>query len=146
MAKAVSAILTPRVTQSLPEEWRGEYPEDRAAKWVEDLDQEAVILLVLGRPTKNVIGLMILFESDDEQSGRSVRIGYMLAENAWGKGYATELLQGLIGWCRTMEVSSIIGGVERDNVASRRVMEKNGFVALPNALSRGELLYELRLQ
>ncbi len=146
MANAVSAILTPKVNQSLPEDWRGEYTEYRAAKWLEDLDQEAAILLVLDRPTNNAIGLMILFESDEKQSARSIRIGYMLAENVWGKGYATELLRGLVGWCRTMEISSIIGGVERDNIASQRVMEKNGFVVLPNVRGHEELLYELELQ
>jgi [ribosomal protein S5]-alanine N-acetyltransferase len=146
MAKEVSAILTPRVSQSLPEDWRGEYSEDRAAKWLEDLDQEAAILLVLERPSKSAVGLTILFESDEKQSGRSIRIGYMLSENAWGKGYATELLQGLIGWCRTTDISSIIGGVERDNFASQRVMEKNGFVVLSNTQSRAELLYQLELQ
>jgi RimJ/RimL family protein N-acetyltransferase len=146
MAIAVSTILTPRVNQALPEAWRGEYSEARAAKWLDDLDQEATILLVLDCTTKNAIGLVVLFESDEEQPGHNVRIGYMLAENVWGKGYATELLQGFIGWCRTTEISSIIGGVERDNTASQRVMEKNGFVVLPNTQGHAELLYELEIQ
>ncbi len=146
MATAVQAILTPRVNQSLPEDWRGEYSEDRAAKWVEDLDQEAAVLLVMNRSTNRAIGLMTLFEDDQKQSGPCVRIGYMLAENAWGKGYASELLQGFIGWSRAMKIASIIGGVERDNIASQRVMQKNGFVVALNSEGHAELLYELDLQ
>lgn len=146
MAKAVMKILTPRVTRSLPESWQGEYSEDRTARWIEERDQEAALLLVLDRSSKNPVGLMILFESDEGQSGRSIRVGYMLAEAAWGKGFATELLRGFIDWCRTVEVSSVIGGVERDNVASQRVMEKNGFAVQPRDKSDGQLLYRLDIQ
>jgi ribosomal-protein-alanine N-acetyltransferase len=145
MASAIAAILTPRVTQTLPEVWRGEYSEDRAAKWLDALDREAATLLVLDRSSKNPIGLIILFENSAEHSRCRVRVGYILAETAWGKGYATELLRGLVSWCRDMRISSIVGGVEQENVASQRVMEKNGFVVLPNEQADGELLYELVL-
>lgn len=146
MINAVAAILTPRVTQSLPEDWRGEYSHSRAAKWLEDIDQEAATLLVLDGTTRNPIGLMILFESVEERSGHTVRIGYMLAESAWGNGYATELLQGFVNWCKNTEIASVIGGVEKDNVASQRVMVKNGFTVLANSQIHSEILYELRFQ
>ena len=146
IVNAVAAILTPRVTQSLPEEWRGKYSHSRAAKWLEDIDQEAATLLVLDRITRNPIGLMVLFESVEERSGHIVRIGYMLAESAWGNGYATELLQGFVNWCKKTEIASVIGGVEKNNVTSQRVMEKNGFRVLANPQIHSEILYELRLQ
>jgi ribosomal-protein-alanine N-acetyltransferase len=146
MAHAVAAILTPKVTQSLPEDWRGEYSNDRVAQWLEDIDREATTLLVLDRSSNNPIGLMILFEEDEDQSERSVRVGYMLAETAWGQGYATELLHGLVDWCRTVEITSIIGGVAKDNVASRHVMEKCGFEISPSTQADVELLYELDLR
>jgi RimJ/RimL family protein N-acetyltransferase len=145
LASTIAAILTPKVTQTLPENWRGNYSEERAANWLDALDREAATLLVLDRSSNNPIGLIILFESSEEHSRRSVRVGYMLAETAWGKGYATELLRGLVNWCRDMGISSIIGGVGQENVASQRVMEKNGFVVLPNEQADGELLYELVL-
>jgi ribosomal-protein-alanine N-acetyltransferase len=146
MAFAVASIFTPEVTQSLPENWRGEYSKDRAAKWLEDIDREAATLLVLDRSSKNPIGLMIVFEDDEQQSGRSVRVGYMLAETAWGQGYATELLNGFVAWCRTVEITSIVGGVARENVASQRVMEKNDFRRLPQSQGQEELLFKLELQ
>lgn len=143
MVNAVATILTPRVTQSLPEAWRGEYSHHRASKWLEETDQHAATLLILDRASGKSIGLMILFENVEE---RSVRIGYMLAESAWGSGYATELLQGFVGWCKKMDVALVIGGVDQDNVASQRVMEKNGFGIAGNSQSHGQLIYELQLE
>ena len=57
-----------------------------------------------------------------------VRLGYLLAEDAWGQGYASELVEGFVRWCRQHPpIASIAGGVARDNVASVRVLTKNGF-------------------
>lgn len=144
MAEAVVSILTPRVTQSLPEGWQGEYTVNRASRWVAERDQEGATLLVLDGSSKTPIGLMILFESEEGDSGRCIRIGYLLAESAWGQGFASELLEGFVGWCRTTDTSSVIGGVARENIASRRVLEKNGFAILPNSRDQHELIYELR--
>lgn len=145
MAEAVVAILTPRVTQSLPEGWQGGYTLDRASTWIAERDQEGATLLVLDSASKSPIGLMVLFESDEEGGGRYVRLGYLLAESAWGRGYGSELLKGFVDWCRTVEVSRVIGGVARENGASRRVLEKNGFSVLPDTRNQQELIYELRL-
>lgn len=145
MAQAVVTILTPRVTQSLPEGWQGEYTVDRASRWIAERDQEGATLLVLDVASKTPIGLIILFESEEKGVGRCVRIGYMLAESAWGRGYGSELLKGFVDWCRTVDISSIIGGVARDNLASRRVLEKNGFDILAGAQNQQELIYELSL-
>ena len=146
LASAIVTILTPPVTQSLPEGWQGEYTIGRAARWIEEREQDAATLLVVERSSKTAIGLMFLFESDDDQSGRSVRVGYLLAESVWGQGLASELLKGFVDWCRTVEISSIVGGVERDNIASQRVLEKNGFTILPSVKDCGELVYELQFQ
>jgi len=146
LASVVRAILTPPVTQSLPECWQGEYTVERASEWIEERDQEGATLLVMDRSSGVPIGLMILFESDDEQLGRCVRVGYLLAEPVWGRGLASELLNGFVDWCRTVDISSILGGVERDNIASQRVLAKNGFEVLPTAKEHGDLLYVLQLR
>ena len=146
MAQAVATILTPRVTRSLPEGWQGEYSADRASMCVAERDQEGATLLVLDGASKAPIGLMVLFESEEEADGRCIRIGYLLAESAWGRGYGSELLKGFIDWCRTVDISSVIGGVARENSASRRVLEKNGFSVLPGVQDQQELVYELRLK
>ena len=57
-----------------------------------------------------------------------LRIGYLIAEQDWGKGLATELLAGLVAWARSQpSVHSVTGGVDPANLASARVLTKNGF-------------------
>ncbi len=53
-----------------------------------------------------------------------VRLGYLLAERGWGRGMASELVAGFVGWCRENGVVSISGGVAIDNPASARVLVK----------------------
>ena len=145
LAQVVCVLLTPSVTQSLPERWQGEYTTERASQWIEERDGEGTTLLVLDRLSGTPIGLMILFENDDDPRGRIVRLGYLLAESAWGKGLASELVRGFVEWCRTVDIASIVSGVERDNVASQRVLEKNGFVLQQDKDDSADLFLELRI-
>lgn len=145
LADVISTTLTPRVTQSLPEGWQGAYTIERASEWIQERDREGATLLVVERSSRVPIGLMILFESYDEKSGSAVRLGYLLSEPAWGQGFASELVRGFVDWCRMVEIAIILGGVERDNLASQRVLTKNGFMSQPTAEDHGELIFELRL-
>ncbi|MHA6288077.1 GNAT family N-acetyltransferase [Maricaulis sp. CAU 1757] len=55
-------------------------------------------------------------------------IGYWVAKRCWGRGYATELGQALIGLAREqLGANRIIAGHNEDNPASGRVLEKLGF-------------------
>ncbi|TNE59921.1 MAG: N-acetyltransferase [Alphaproteobacteria bacterium] len=55
--------------------------------------------------------------------------GYWMAEEAWGQGYMTEALAGGLTFVReTWDPEKIVAGAFTDNPASRRVLEKNGFV------------------
>jgi len=130
LGQVVSAMLTDAVTTSLPTAWQGHYSVARVRQWIEERDNEGTTLLVVDKSTKMPVGLMILFETDAENgdSGVEVRLGYLLSESEWGKGFASELVKGFVGWCRDQpSILSIAGGVARDNPASRRVLEKNGF-------------------
>jgi len=125
----VAAMLTPSVTRQLPTGWQGAYTRERAQQWIADRDAEGVTLLVVERGDGNPVGLVILFESGDAAAQKiELRLGYLLSEESWGRGLASELLEGFVGWCRTNAISSVEGGVERGNDASRRVLEKNGFL------------------
>lgn len=61
-----------------------------------------------------------------------VEIGYGLAEPFRGKGFATEAAEGMCRWLFTEAGAKVITatGVKADNVASRRVLEKIGFVQI----------------
>ncbi|MEU0989492.1 GNAT family N-acetyltransferase [Streptomyces sp. NPDC005953] len=56
----------------------------------------------------------------------TVTIGYGLAPSAQGKGYASEALRGLLAAARDWGVAAVEGDADRDNIASRRVMEAVG--------------------
>ena len=130
------------MTQSLPPSWQGSYTLERAEQWVSDRDNVGVTLLAIEKASKQAIGMVILFET--ENSG-NLRLGYMLVESAWGKGFASELVAGFVQWCHHQDISSITGGVERDNVASRRILEKCGFIAEPDSSESSEQLFKLDL-
>jgi RimJ/RimL family protein N-acetyltransferase len=66
----------------------------------------------------------LAFESLDRAS-----TGYVLARDAWGHGYATEVLQAMAGLARSLGVRSLYAVCHVDHRASARVMEKCGFVA-----------------
>lgn len=128
LAVVVKEMLTERVTHTLPTAWQGTYTLDRARSWIEERDDEGTTLLAVEKASRQPIGLVILFESDSCPAGADLRLGYLLVESAWGKGIASELIGGFVAWCRSNDVRSLAGGVERGNIASRRVLEKCGFV------------------
>lgn len=60
---------------------------------------------------------------------RAVRIGYAIAEDARGKGYATEAVGWIVGLARALpDVRMVRADTDRNNLASRRVLERNGFL------------------
>ena len=131
LAHIVAQILTEPVTRSLPEAWAGPYSVERARRWIAERDEGGTTLLVIERSTQETAGLVVLFEFESDL-GVEVRLGYLLAERFWGKGLASELIAGLVRWCREqVDIHSIAGGVARDNPASKRVLEKAGFGADP---------------
>ena len=151
LASVIVAILTEPVTHALPASWQGSYTEERANEWIIERDSEGATLLVIEKLSGRAIGLMILFEMQANVSRdmTDVRLGYLLSEDAWGKGFATELVSGFVNWCRGQSsIMSIAGGVERDNQASIRVLEKTGFQLVPNSVEMGqdELFYQLNLR
>ena len=132
LVNAVTGIMTDRVTRTLPAAWQGEYTLDRARQWIEERDREGLTLLAVSRATGAAVGMVIVHEAAAEESlGIELRIGYILGEMAWGTGLGTELVGGLVGWARDNGVVWILGGVERGNLASQRVLEKNGFIPVP---------------
>jgi len=60
---------------------------------------------------------------------RSAALGYCLDDAAWGHGYATEAVRALLQWAfDTLDLNRVQAETDTRNVASARVLEKNGFV------------------
>lgn len=59
----------------------------------------------------------------------TAEIGYWLGEPFWGKGIVTAAVKAFAGWAfEEFELRRLYAGVMIDNHASRRVLEKTGFV------------------
>jgi len=82
--------------------------------------------------------------------------GYVLAKQAWGCGFATEALQGVVQLAARLELTALRARCHPFHVVSQRVLEKNGFVReeeprpanfpnLPVGESREALYYTLAL-
>ncbi|WP_051835769.1 GNAT family N-acetyltransferase [Streptomyces sp. NRRL WC-3549] len=63
--------------------------------------------------------------------GGQGRVGYVLREDCWGRGYATRAVQQLVVFAFAAAGLDALGAkVHPDNVASGRVLEKAGFTQL----------------
>lgn len=131
LAATVAAMLTERTTGGLPEPWRGTFTAERARAWIAERDAESPTLLVTERASGRHLGLVILAEVPVDESMLDVRLGYVVAEDAWGRGVASEVVSGLVAWARSEpRIRTLTGGVELTNRASIRVLEKHGFEQL----------------
>jgi [ribosomal protein S5]-alanine N-acetyltransferase len=80
--------------------------------------------LIEVRDSGQVIGSTgIEFETEYRAS-----TGYVLARDSWGRGYATEALLGVVGVCAKLGLSRLHAKAHVEHTASRRVLEKCGFV------------------
>lgn len=62
------------------------------------------------------------------QTPHEALTGYVLAKDAWGKGYATEALTGMIEVATSVGVTRLLALCHPDHRPSRRVLEKCSFV------------------
>ncbi|MDW4549532.1 GNAT family N-acetyltransferase [Defluviimonas sp. D31] len=123
----LGAVLTQRVLAHLPERMQLGPGPAAVAGWIDGRIAESDLFVALTRPEGRIAGLLILAAFRAEGGLREVHIGYLLAEADWGKGLATELLTGLIGAAGAAGPLRLLGGVDRANPASARVLEKAGF-------------------
>ena len=79
--------------------------------------------LILSRHSGDVLGGTGLgFETSD-----NVVTGYVLARDAWGRGYATEALTAMIDLARRLCVARLSARCHTQHLPSQRVLEKCGF-------------------
>ncbi|WP_404352779.1 GNAT family N-acetyltransferase [Phycicoccus jejuensis] len=84
-------------------------------------------LVVERRSDGSFVGWCALTQYD--AGYRSAVITYVLRQDAWGQGLATEAGSALLGWAfATLDLNRVQGEADTRNPASRRVLEKLGFV------------------
>ena len=62
------------------------------------------------------------------QSATEAATGYVLARDAWGRGYATEALLALTGIAAALGLRRLYALCHAEHIASQRVLEKCGFL------------------
>ncbi|HRY29456.1 MAG TPA: GNAT family N-acetyltransferase [Elusimicrobiota bacterium] len=74
----------------------------------------------------------------------TVEFGYAILSDYQGRGYATEAVNGLVGWAfGRPQVSRVIADTFRQRPAAIRVLEKNRFVFVGPGAKPGTVRYEL---
>ncbi|WP_413755354.1 GNAT family N-acetyltransferase [Vibrio sp. F13] len=124
LLERVPGILMPSVVENLPPYFHGIVSGELAEIWLDRMLSGSRLLQVKSNDNQ-LIGFLFAYVEDESDA----HIGYLLAEEFWGKGLASELLKGFITEVAKMESwSTLIGGVNRSNIASANLLKKLGFV------------------
>lgn len=102
-----------------------------AAREANSLGRDLTLVVApIQAPTKAVGAISL-----ERRGADRLTLGYALAPEVWGRGYATEAVSAMIKWAFALsDVAEIDASVQVDNAASRRVLEKTGFAHIGRAL------------
>ena len=98
------------------------YTDKDAEYWLNDVKNSKFKLNIF---LDNILigGVGLTLAEDD-----FYELGYWLGVEYWGQGYATESVRGLLGYVKTnTPYEKFKANVYKENVASAKVLEKNGF-------------------
>ena len=85
-------------------------------------DETAFAYMIVLRTTGERIGSI-----EVALHGGTAEVGYILAEQFWSHGYATEATRALVAWAEAQHsIARISATCHPDNVASAKVIEKAG--------------------
>ena len=141
MSRQLATILTADVKRHLPPYIQAVSDAESALQWLEQTLEESQFIAIRSSEDDALVGFFLLYVEVDALRERqphyapryALRLGYVVAETFQGKGMASEMIAGLVTWCRASGVvSSLSGGAEVDNLPSIKVLEKNGFVREEN--------------
>jgi RimJ/RimL family protein N-acetyltransferase len=136
LATQLPDLLTPDVIAHLPPFF--DLTDQNMDQWIDARDAESDIYLIREKGTDALIGLMFLTPSFNND----IHLEYLLGQSAWGKGYASELLAGLV-----LHVPKtgfrLLGAVGRENPASAHVLRKTGFHIVPELSDRETEMFDI---
>lgn len=140
---SVIQILTPNVTTDLPDGWQDISNSDKAITWLSDRKNDSMFYAVQLLESDGLIGFLFLYMDSEPSDNLDLRLGYLLTESVWGKGFGSELIEGLVSWCqKENSIKSVSGGVDINNIGSIRILEKNGFRKVNEEMPENMLLYK----
>ena len=96
-------------------------------------DPERARAFVVEHPDIGPVGVVGLFHDADPYP----EMGYWIGKPYWGRGFATEAVEGALGWARGRWKKRAVGaGHFPDNPASGQVLAKAGFLYTGEVRSR----------
>lgn len=114
-----------------------------------DLLRDDCTLGITLKDTGELIGTIGIAKFHDTEELDDLEIGYQVSEAYQGKGYCTEAAKATVAWgfARQREIGmepKLVGKVEPENWASRKVLENAGFWHIRD--ERYVKVYEIRPQ
>ena len=93
-------------------------------------DKYPLVYGIILKEKKIIIGHLGLSKID-----RGIEIGYAIATEYQNKGYASEVIIPFTNWSKKhLKVDEIYGIVKKENIASWKILEKNGFLLLEEGI------------
>ncbi|MFN8389824.1 MAG: GNAT family protein [Bdellovibrionota bacterium] len=104
------------------------YKESDAKAWIRLASNELPETnFAIASRQEPIGGIGLLFGRDVFR--RNAELGYWLGEPYWGRGIATQAVAAFVDYAfEVFDIGKLTAGVFDGNVASQRVLEKNGFV------------------
>jgi len=103
-----------------------------AAREANTLGRDLTLVLTPIRAPQRTIGAVSL----ERRGADRLTLGYALAPEVWGRGFASEAVAAVVAIAfKLTRVAEIEASVRLANFASRRVLEKTGFVHIERGLS-----------
>lgn len=89
----------------------------------------STIWTAISKTDNRMVGDICMYGEPNEQG--EVEIGYGTYDESKNKGFMTEIVAGMIKWiAKQASIKSVIASTEKDNKASFKVLEKNGFIKI----------------
>ena len=124
IAALANDIDIARMTKRMPHPFHVKHAEDFVVQ-VAAQDPARASTFVIEHEDQGPVGVIVLFEGED----RVPETGYWIGREFWGRGFATEALEGALVWAsRKWRRRALVAGHFADNPASGRVLEKAGFL------------------
>ncbi len=130
---ALPVILTEPVLRHLPPDLQHGGEDFDPQSWIATLTSRNDVGVVTEAGGSAPVGFLTAREERPPGRRPHVWIGYLFAEHAWGKGYATELVQGVVDTWHDTDAPDLRAGVAIENAVSMHVLRKAGFVADPES-------------
>ena len=106
----------------------GSYKTDGFGKWA-----------VIHKDTNTLIGNCGLLDEDIGSNEIKTELGYRLAKKFWGKGLGTEAARAVRDYAFTiLNLDEIVSCIDKENIPSIRVAEKNGMTFWKDGLLFGQ--------